>query len=359
MPSAILSLIQNISLASDNPRTAFFPESLTDTIFPYLNHNTSTLRTLAFGAIASFAATSPQHATLLLEKGIVVHVLSYFEKLQGLQQECVGALRLSAILSLVLDGPPLHPAFPFVVAYVSGRFVPDHRKWSTFTVCHALMREDSIDWLLNFGVIDILINAHKLFNSVQLPLLYRAFEILIRHGLADRLGERDEWHEVLHKLLNSKMDKLVRQDGGFANVCTVISLMSERCAYRLFATGIIDEIIRVAEEERSDWRESAAACLSHVLLVAPWEVCHYISEIGGLSNICEIVGQARPPALHAMLEAIPSWASEDQRCLELVQQSAVGSLPEDIDPETGCQDLVLALMNVVFPASGQSTFLLS
>jgi hypothetical protein len=102
--------------------------------------------------------------------------------------------------------------------------------------------------LFQAGVIDVLINAHQLFNGPQLPFLYKAFEMVIRHGLAAYLNRKD-WYKVLFPLLNRSIQKFWDNERGFAMICTVIGLMAESYGEQLFAVGIVGELIRVTGEE--------------------------------------------------------------------------------------------------------------
>jgi hypothetical protein len=324
-------------------------EAVIDTVLAYIGHPEQRLAVAACGAAGNFAAVSERHIAILIDKNIMAQILGYLQQFNRLHCESKEVLRLSALLAPLLDRLSVNSLIPPVLAYVSSAFVPDHRKWSTQAICRVLERTECLYCLFQAGVIDVLINAHQLFNGPQLPFLYEAFEKVIRHGFAAYL-DRTDWYKVLYTLLNRYIQKFWDNERGFASVCTVIELMAESYGEQLFAVGIVGELIRVTGEERSNLRELAGACLAWFLLNAPPEFCDQISANGGLVAICEIVGNARVPMFKRMLEAILKMVKGDQRWVEVVQQSGITSLPEDLDPDNGCEGLIAALMNAVFPA---------
>jgi hypothetical protein len=175
----------------------------------------------------------------------------------------------------------------------------------------------------------------ELFVAAQLPLLYL---------------NRKDWYEVLYRLLKRNIQKFNDDDEGFESVCRVIELMAESYGEELLASGIVGELIQVTKTERSRLRELAGGCLAAVLLNAQPEICDQIAQMGGLIALCEIVGNVELPGLKKIPEAILKMVTGNQSWLKVVQESEIASLQENAGPESGCQDLIDALMNAVFPS---------
>jgi hypothetical protein len=319
-----LCLAQNLWWASSDPR--LYADCLIDSVILHLITEHSVT---AFSAAANFAADSPDHARLLLDRSIVSSIVGYFAAHPRTHSEARHPLRL--ILSLYqkldkADFPQLAPVARDFIAYIPDRW-HDCRPRATY--CALAMLTSDADDDVAADAVDALVNAQLLFVPRQVEPLAKAFRLVIARGLY-HLIDKAYFFEGLARTLDHAdglEDHVFRDVAGVG--CDVMAVDGDA----LLVGGILGKVVAICDAGRGVLRVPAGAALAQALVASPVDVCGAVVETGALAALLGVVGCARPPDLGVMLQAIARMVREREEWRQIVRDSDFCDIGEELDTE--------------------------